>query len=241
MERLWPRWTTQEFGRCHKPPRPSHAASTDQHHRKARLSRPALGGGRTSVTQDPEGGAARAALGRVVLVRRARHPDRDQFALVGRRLEPAEWLDEAPCRGHPRRWVAGWASRTSNSVASCTTAASGARAACPPSSPSSVGPESPATQYPASAARWCGQTPAGRRLTASARPRQRDSEALGTCRPIDRPHKSWCLVLGRDRRLRGLDSRLGDQPVAPHPERGLPAAGHYVRLDDGRHEADLSR
>ncbi|MFF3013803.1 NUDIX domain-containing protein [Streptomyces sp. NPDC057939] len=37
--------------------------------------------------------------GRVALVRRARCPDRGQLALVGGRLEPAEWLDEAACRG----------------------------------------------------------------------------------------------------------------------------------------------
>lgn len=37
--------------------------------------------------------------GRVALVRRAHHPDQGQLALVGRRLEAAEWLDEAACRG----------------------------------------------------------------------------------------------------------------------------------------------
>ncbi|MFE3558733.1 NUDIX domain-containing protein [Streptomyces sp. NPDC059193] len=37
--------------------------------------------------------------GRVALVRRTRCPDRGQLALVGERLEPAEWLDEAACRG----------------------------------------------------------------------------------------------------------------------------------------------
>lgn len=37
--------------------------------------------------------------GRVALVRRARCPDRGQLALVGGPLEPAEWLDEAACRG----------------------------------------------------------------------------------------------------------------------------------------------
>ncbi|MFD3556842.1 NUDIX domain-containing protein [Streptomyces goshikiensis] len=37
--------------------------------------------------------------GRVALVRRARHPDRGQLALVGGPLGPAEWLDEAACRG----------------------------------------------------------------------------------------------------------------------------------------------
>ncbi|MFI5987621.1 NUDIX domain-containing protein [Streptomyces sp. NPDC051555] len=37
--------------------------------------------------------------GRVALVRRSQYPDRGQLALVGGRLEPAEWLDEAACRG----------------------------------------------------------------------------------------------------------------------------------------------
>ncbi|MBT2459584.1 NUDIX domain-containing protein [Streptomyces sp. ISL-86] len=36
--------------------------------------------------------------GRVALVRRAGCPDQGQLALVGGRLEPAEWLDEAACR-----------------------------------------------------------------------------------------------------------------------------------------------
>ncbi|MEV6681200.1 NUDIX domain-containing protein [Streptomyces erythrochromogenes] len=40
--------------------------------------------------------------GRVALVRRAHLPDRGQLALVGGRLEPAEWLDEAACRGASR-------------------------------------------------------------------------------------------------------------------------------------------
>ncbi|MFD4924204.1 hypothetical protein ACFWNE_23290 [Streptomyces goshikiensis] len=38
----------------------------------------------------------------MALVRRARHPDRGQLALVGGRLEPAEWLDEAACCGASR-------------------------------------------------------------------------------------------------------------------------------------------
>ncbi|MEU3904102.1 NUDIX domain-containing protein [Streptomyces goshikiensis] len=37
--------------------------------------------------------------GRVALVRRSRRPDRGQLALVSGRLGPAEWLDEAACRG----------------------------------------------------------------------------------------------------------------------------------------------
>ncbi|WP_159047357.1 NUDIX domain-containing protein [Streptomyces sp. XY332] len=37
--------------------------------------------------------------GKVALVRRALCPERGQLALVGGRLEPAEWLDEAACRG----------------------------------------------------------------------------------------------------------------------------------------------
>ncbi|MER7761831.1 NUDIX domain-containing protein [Streptomyces sp. NPDC097619] len=37
--------------------------------------------------------------GRVALVRRAHLPDRGRLALVGGRLEAAEWLDEAACRG----------------------------------------------------------------------------------------------------------------------------------------------
>ncbi|MFJ3841951.1 NUDIX domain-containing protein [Streptomyces sp. NPDC090054] len=37
--------------------------------------------------------------GRVALVRRTQCPDQGQLALVGGRLEPAEWLDEAACRG----------------------------------------------------------------------------------------------------------------------------------------------
>lgn len=40
--------------------------------------------------------------GRVALVRRAHHPDQGQLALVSRRLEAAEWLDEAACRGASR-------------------------------------------------------------------------------------------------------------------------------------------
>ncbi|MER6444071.1 NUDIX domain-containing protein [Streptomyces venezuelae] len=40
--------------------------------------------------------------GQVALVRRAHLPDRGQLALVGGRLEPAEWLDEAACRGASR-------------------------------------------------------------------------------------------------------------------------------------------
>ncbi|MFI5986838.1 NUDIX domain-containing protein [Streptomyces sp. NPDC051555] len=40
--------------------------------------------------------------GRVALLRRAQHPDRGQLDLVCRRLEAAEWLDEAACRGATR-------------------------------------------------------------------------------------------------------------------------------------------
>lgn len=40
--------------------------------------------------------------GRVALVRRAHHPDQGQLALVSRRLQAAEWLDEAACRGASR-------------------------------------------------------------------------------------------------------------------------------------------